>query len=212
LRDGIEKISRAKGLSPSKANRKKPTVAEADIMLQLSRSSKRLQVLKHEMQKRKLQLQNLQVKLDEEGQKNGKSFTRDSVKVSTVLRTPMNSSYMSASYMPSLPSLNSGLTHISGQVNERDGIIRVSMQDAANKTDAIKTIFLTSEDTSSVVISMILQKFNVQGDRSEYALGFFNEHTQSTFTNTEDEFLQNGDMPLELDMNLADCVFKLVVT
>ncbi|KAJ3305041.1 Intersectin-2 [Kappamyces sp. JEL0829] len=179
IQEGLEKLVKAKKIS--KASKK--NVAENDILAQLEKNTKRLDVLKHEMQKRKVQLQTMQLTLaatpaprhvlSKKGSSN--KFGADLVSASAT----------------SEPIIDTGL-------------LRVVVIDPNTKLEFKKAIYVTENQSTVEVIEMILNKFNLPGTPNEFALLYSSSEGGTKLT------LKDEDRPNQIeDINYANTIFYL---
>ncbi len=125
---------------------------EKDILDQLEKNNRRLDVLKHEMQKRKIQLQTIQnaptvplplaLKKSALNKNTGNSLEREGKKDS------QDTSLLDT------------------------GILRVVVVDPATKAEVKKAIYITENQSTVEVIEMILNKANLSGLPNEFQLSY----------------------------------------
>lgn len=159
IQEGLEKIVKTK--KPSKAGKRTPF--EIDVAAQLEKNIKRLDGLKHEMQKRTIQLQNMQVQaalsastpiiLEQE------SSDSDLERPKSVMKKLILSK--------SLGTLNSITTDNDSQDT---GLLRVVIIDSITKSQIKKAVYITKNQSTLEVIEVILQKSNLSGIPLEYSL------------------------------------------
>lgn len=138
IQEGLEKIVKAKKVERSS----KKSSVEKDILVQLDKNNKRLDILKHEMQKRKVQLQTAQISIDRGG----------SLKKGLVYGIEKK-------------------TTSSNNADVIDtGILRVVYVDPVTRAEFKKVVYITENQSTVEVIEMILNKANLLGSPNEYNL------------------------------------------
>ena len=148
IQEGLEKIVKAKKIGRNKQK----TAMEKDIILQLEKNNKRLELLKHEMQKRKVQLQTAQL-----------SVTASSVTTGQTKKSPIGR-------LTQLDNKHSGSNTDTSMLDT--GILRVVVVDPITKAEFKKAIYITENQSTVEVIEMILTKSNVAGTPNEYELSY----------------------------------------
>jgi hypothetical protein len=149
IQEGVEKIVKAKKIGKSKQK----TAAEKDIILQLEKNNKRLEVLKHEMQKRKVQLQSAQLSAVAAPVIAGQAKKGPLSKLAHGLENKRTNSNTDTSMLDT-------------------GILRVVVVDPITKSEFKKAIYITENQSTVEVIEMILTKSNVAGTPNDYELSF----------------------------------------
>ncbi|KAJ1345087.1 hypothetical protein BSLG_000602 [Batrachochytrium salamandrivorans] len=206
IRDGLEKITKAKqagGVS-----------VEHDVISQLERNTKRLAALKHEMQKRRLQLQNLQATVVPvlppptplELSSDSVKLTNDdaiNVQYGQCLRTSHGGSAglsrsMNLATIPAIPG------HLKDTDEVQDGgLIRVLIEDPATKTESKKAIYISENQSTIEVIERILEKANLAGIPTAFELSY-------TSADGERILVKDEDRPLQLEhVDFSIMFFKI---
>ncbi|KAI8898381.1 hypothetical protein BC833DRAFT_620385 [Globomyces pollinis-pini] len=181
IHEGLEKITKAK-YEKRVGWQNKKTAAEKDIAFQLEKNNKRLEVLKHEMQKRMVQLQSMQV-------------------VATV---PLKDT-------PEVQT-NVGMSNRvtgSGSVqnlNDPDlmdtGLIRVLVVDTVTKTESKKAIYISQNKSTIEVIEIILNKSNLPGLPIEFQLSYISPENG--------QLKSDEDRPMQIEnFDYAETMFRL---
>lgn len=173
IQQGLEKIIKAKGISNIK--KKKNLPADAEVLTQLEKSTNRLDFLKHEMQKRRIQLQTLQDKHD--------AAFEEMLEVPFKRGTRLRKGN-SVGDINMMNSQDLGKGTDSELQDDRDGgLIRVLAEDEFTKTQSKKAIFISHNQSTVEVIATILQKMNIPGIPSNYSLGYINAEQSNLFLN-----------------------------
>ncbi|KAL2920040.1 hypothetical protein HK105_200106 [Polyrhizophydium stewartii] len=213
IRDGLEKITKAKQAVSGKIKNKKGP--EQDVHSQLERNTKKLEALKHEMQKCRLQLQSLQTAATaaaaatasaaaaaaapaastaapsaapvEPTQESERSHEAPPVRVGAATVVPMSNS----SRLGSTEDLQDG------------GLIRVLIEDPATKTESKKAIYIRENQSTIEVIERILEKANLPGIPTDFQLTYTN--AKGDTINVKDE-----DRPLQIEnIDFSHVFFKI---
>jgi hypothetical protein len=143
IHEGLEKITKAK--SEGQQSKSKIKKTEKDINTQLEKNNNRLEALKHEMQKRTIQLHALQkVQHDGSDLSKKKAFAQSNENGST-------------SSVTNLPLMDTGL-------------LRVIVVDPITKSEFKKAIYIPENQSTVEVIEMILNKANLSGAPNSYQL------------------------------------------
>jgi Ras association (RalGDS/AF-6) domain len=207
IQQGLEKIIKVKNIS--RANKKKQA-SDMDVLLQLEKSNTRLEVLKHEMQKRRVQLQAMQAKHDaafeelmERPLKRGEQTRRNNVSNNSHGNLELNPSVSGEITKPRDSELH----------DDRDGgLIRVLAEDDILKTQTKKAIYISNNQSTKEVICTIMQKMNIPGPSDDYTLSYPGVDNSKHFYNLEMIFLRDEDIPMQLEnVNFAETMFRLAV-
>ncbi|KAI9098738.1 hypothetical protein DFS34DRAFT_618767 [Phlyctochytrium arcticum] len=186
IRDGLDNLLRAKGeLGSGKASKKPPMLVELDS--QMERSNKKLDVLKHELQRCRLQLAAL------------------SAAAAAAAHNPslLDGSMQDSPAERELQRVPSTVTATALDTNEGE-VVRVVTFDSARKSESTKTFFITQETTSHQLIRLALEKFVLPGSDGDYYLSY-------TSADGDEVPLRHDDIPSKLGLNLLDTTFKLNV-
>ncbi|EGF78547.1 hypothetical protein BATDEDRAFT_90488 [Batrachochytrium dendrobatidis JAM81] len=223
IRDGLEKITKAKHLSGlggsniagsgnlsgggtvgiGKSRLKKPTSIEQEVTSQLERNTKRLAALKHEIQKRHLQLQNLQSIVVA----TASSTHSDSISELSKTISCCDLSNQNGIVNASNNSISGGMRSLNASYNPQStsrlahtdemhdgGLIRVLIQDPSTKTESKKAIYIGENQSTVEVIERILEKANLPGIPTEFELSYTRPDGGRVLVKDEDRPLQIEDV------------------
>ncbi|KAJ3252436.1 Rho guanine nucleotide exchange factor 26 [Boothiomyces macroporosus] len=160
IQEGLSKLTKAK----YDRRKGKKSAAEKDIIAQLERNNKRLEILKHEMQKRMVQLQ----------------------KLKTPVTAPLeNKANLSASI--SMNGLNNP------DLSDT-GLLKVIVVDSETKSEYKKAIYISENKSTVQVIEMILEKSNINGKAEDFQLTYKNDKNETVVLKNEDRPMQIEDL------------------
>lgn len=147
IQEGLEKIMKAK--KPAKIGSKKSPF-DIDIAAQLEKNTKRLDGLKNEIQKRAIQLQNIQAR-----------------------------SALSSVNLPEEATTieyDRSRTMVMGSLNDGNaietGLLRVVVIDPITKLQFKKAVHITENQSTADVIDLILSKSNIAENASKFTLSY----------------------------------------
>lgn len=144
IQEGLEKLTKAKSKSKQK---------DAGISSQLEKNNKRLDFLKHEIQKRNMQLQALQ----------------NSPKAADPIQQKLSRKKL----VPKLSSAGIGKAESVTELSGMDtGLLRVVVVDPATKSEFKKAVFITENQSTVEVIEMILSKANFNVVPNQFQLSY----------------------------------------
>ncbi|KAI9004057.1 hypothetical protein BC832DRAFT_69814 [Gaertneriomyces semiglobifer] len=143
IRDGLDNLVRAKQESSSKSSKKQQIPPDMDS--QIERVTKKLERLKHEMQKCRLQ-----------------SAALAAAAHATEVRREAESKHQRG------PSTSN---KYADETNEGE-VIKVVTMDSAMKAESTKLVFITPHTTVKDVITLSLQKFNLPGNADDYLMSY----------------------------------------
>lgn len=185
IQEGLDRIVKAKAYGIPK--RAKKSTLERDILIQLEKNKKRLDVLKHEMQKRTVQLHTIQA-IPPLLLGLGKKGVYSSVGTSIGLQTSIST------------------TNISESVVMDTGLLRLLVIDPITKSEFKKAVYITENQSTVEVIVMVLEKSNLLGQPSEFQLSYRLPDEDNGI------ILKDEDRPTQIeDINYADTLFVLEV-
>jgi hypothetical protein len=185
IQEGLEKITKAK---PKKKAKK--STAPDDMDLQLIRNYKRLEILKHEIQKRNKQLQILQAA------DVGKSPQGLNGQAGKGASGSLNVS--SAQGVNILKNSNSEI--------QDTGVLHVIVTDPITNSEFKKAVYIGENRSTIEVIETILNKSNIPGIPSNFQLLYKVPETGIIV------FLKDEDRPMQVeDIDFAETLFILDV-
>jgi hypothetical protein len=149
IQEGLEKITKAK--YDPKASKSKRSQTEKDIHSQFEKNTKRLEALKHEMQKRTIQLQSLQ--------RSQQDLTDQQNKKKGHLGASQLKEAGTSSSLTNLPLMDTGL-------------LRVTIVDPLTKSEFKKAIYIPENQSTVEVIEMVLNKANLTGAPNSFQLSY----------------------------------------
>ncbi|KAI8917482.1 hypothetical protein DFJ77DRAFT_307391, partial [Powellomyces hirtus] len=142
IRDGLNNLARAKSELHTKAKKAAPLEVDS----QMERSGKKLEVLKHELQKCRLQLAAL----------SAAAAAAATAALRSADCSPAKASASGGSGHQRMPSTASAIL----QDIDRDGdVVKIVTMDAAQKAESTKSFYVTSETLVKQLIIMALEKF-----------------------------------------------------
>lgn len=162
IQQGLERIVIVKGISKSS---KKKSAQDADVLFQLEKSVNRLDALKNEMQKRKVQLQALQAKED--------------LEFNEMINKPPKQGFQKRKIQPHLQPHE--IIDQNEQFNQNGRFIQVVSDQLGLKTQAKQAVFISQEQSTKSVIQKILQTMNIPGVEADYCLTFVNVDHSTIF-------------------------------
>lgn len=184
IQEGLEKITKAK---PKKKSKK--STDPNDIDLQLGRTSKRLEILKHEIQKRNKQLQILQ--------------TADVVNMPQGLNVQMG---RDANILLKRASSTQGNNNIIDNETLDTGVLHVIVTDPITNSEFKKAVYIDENRSTIEVIETILNKSNIPGIPSNFQLLYKVPETGIIV------ILKDEDRPMQVeDIDYAETLFILDV-
>ena len=183
IRDGLNNLRRAKGELGNKS--KKPMPVEVDS--QMERSDRKLEALKHELQKCRLQLAALSAAAAAAA--NISAAPRDEVGDAT---------------LGGHRRMGSASTTVLQNISADGEVVKIVTMDSARKAESTKTFYITSDTTIKQLITMALQKFMFSGNAEDYRLSY-------KTVDAEEVPLRHEDHPFRLGLNLIDTPFRLTV-
>ncbi|TPX54814.1 hypothetical protein PhCBS80983_g05728 [Powellomyces hirtus] len=187
IRDGLNNLARAK----SELNTKAKKAAPLEVDSQMERSGKKLEVLKHELQKCRLQLAAL----------SAAAAAAATAALRSADCSPAKASASGGSGHQRMPSTASAIL----QDIDRDGdVVKIVTMDAAQKAESTKSFYVTSETLVKQLIIMALEKFMLPGNNEDYFLSY-------TSPEGEEVPLRHEDHPYRLGLDLINTPFRLKV-
>ncbi|KAJ3090610.1 Rho guanine nucleotide exchange factor (GEF) 17 [Quaeritorhiza haematococci] len=181
IRDGLDKMSKAKF---ALLVGRKRNAAENDMLSQIEKSNKKLDVLKHELQKCRLQLAAIQAAASAAG---------------TLLQLDASSSTQKPQ---STVELASSVHDLRSPDSQKADLVKVSIFDAVMKSESTKAFYITSETSIRNLINLCLEKFVLPGSDEDYYMTYIKE-------NNEEVSLRPEDFPMNLAVDFAQTSFKL---
>ncbi|KAI9209472.1 uncharacterized protein BJ171DRAFT_418538 [Polychytrium aggregatum] len=193
IQDGLDKMNRAKtALSPSK--KKSTSSSEPELTVQAENSNKKLEVLKHELQKCRLQLAALTAAVTPTSNYNKSLGSIDKLQSSDEPDT--SNVKASTSTAPPLQDSINNLDEI-----QKGEVIKLTSVDSQSKTESTKAFFITPQMTCRDLIVSAISKFMLPGFEEEYQVFYPSEYG--------DVPLRGEDHPLSLGTTLTVSNFKL---
>ncbi|KAI8816965.1 uncharacterized protein EV422DRAFT_267552 [Fimicolochytrium jonesii] len=183
IRDGLNNLRRAKGELGKSS--KKPMPVEVDS--QMERSDRKLEALKHELQKCRLQLAALSAAAAAAA--NISAAPRDEVGDAT---------------LGGHRRMGSASTTVLQNISADGEVVKIVTMDSARKAESTKTFYVTTDTTIKQLITMALQKFMFSGNAEDYRLSY-------KTADAEEVPLRHEDHPFRLGLNLIDTPFRLTV-
>jgi hypothetical protein len=181
IQEGLDKLVKAK-IKVSKKG-----VLENDIIIQLEKSTKRLDVLKHEIQKRKIQLQTMQLAL------------------ASILSRECTGNSKSRRHNPNGPPSSEPIIDT--------GLLRVVVIDPVTKLESKKIVYIKENQSTVEVIETVLNKFNISGAPNNFDLSYAEEKGGLILTSLligDKKRLKDEDRPTQIEnINYADTQFFL---
>ncbi|TPX67721.1 hypothetical protein SpCBS45565_g03605 [Spizellomyces sp. 'palustris'] len=186
IRDGLDNLLRAKGsLGAKQSSSKKPVPMEMDS--QMERSNKKLDVLKHELTRCRLQLAALA------------AAAAAAANNPSLVETKAEEGVRPAEHKRTSSSASTVL-----DLSKEGEVVKVVTMDSAMKAESTKTFYITSETTVKQLIRMALEKFVMPGNDEDYILSY-------TSRDGDDVPLRHEDCPSKLGLNLLETPFRLKV-
>ncbi|KAJ3174605.1 hypothetical protein HDU87_007088 [Geranomyces variabilis] len=200
IRDGLHNLARAK----SELHTKSKKTAPLEVDSQMERSTKKLEVLKHELQKCRLQL----AALSAAAAATASAAMRNSEvggPASANSNGANNSAASAGGAPPGLGNhqrMSSTASLIMQDIDREGEVVKVVSMDAALKAESTKTFYVTNQTTVRQLIGMALEKFVLPGLGEDYCLAY-------TSADGEEVPLRQEDFPYRLGLNLIDTHFRL---
>ncbi|KAJ3164097.1 Intersectin 1 (SH3 domain protein) [Geranomyces variabilis] len=203
IRDGLHNLARAK----SELSTKSKKTAPLEVDSQMERSTKKLEVLKHELQKCRLQL----AALSAAAAATASAAMRNSEVSPASANNNANNGASGGGggggggAPPGLGNhqrMSSTASLIMQDIDREGEVVKVVSMDAALKAESTKTFYVTNQTTVRQLIGMALEKFVLPGLGEDYCLAY-------TSADGEEVPLRQEDFPYRLGLNLIDTHFRL---
>lgn len=190
IQDGLEKLMKAK-----------KNVKTTDLSAQLAKNTKRLDSLKHEMQKRTVQLQNMQAQ----------SAAQNNAKLQSESRVNSSASLLkrSKSVKPIMAQADYN------EIMDDTGLLRVVVIDPLTKLQFKKAVYISENQSTLEVIEVVLKKSNLLGNPSDFTLSYQNpkgRNYKNSFITPVDDLicLKDEDRPTQIEnINYSETSFIL---
>ncbi|KAJ3034682.1 nucleolar protein net1, partial [Rhizophlyctis rosea] len=213
IRDGLDKMHRAKSALTSSSSSgytssasqvpppepkkgQKQTAAEVEINSQVERSNKKLDVLKHELQRCRLQLASLVA--EEAAQAAAAAQAAQVAALAQAMTVGSEADVLGGS----VPLLTSPSVADIGPSSTSEGeVVKVISLDSMMKAESTKAFFITPEHTAKQLIQLALEKFLLPGGEEDYLVSYFSDGDVVP--------LRYEDHPLRLGLNIMETPFHL---
>ncbi|KAJ3043426.1 hypothetical protein HDV00_005124 [Rhizophlyctis rosea] len=222
IRDGLDKMHRAKSYlttgvplassaTPTSAttggagggattgSKKVMTPAELEINSQVERSNKKLDVLKHELQRCRLQLTSLVA--EEAAAAAAAAATAAAVEslAKNGVEKKDNTPDVVGGAAPMLTSPS--VAELGSSASAEGEVVKVVSLDSMMKAESTKAFFITPQHTAKQLIQLALEKFLLPGTEEDYLISY---QTESDIVP-----LRYEDHPLKLGLNIMETPFHL---